>query len=253
MDYIIKYIKPTLFLFVLLIFQNCKNDSSVNPDQSSLSLISEITLNISEPSGLSLGKNNQSLWVVSDAPDSEVFEINLQGDVLRKINFTGDDLEGIAFDSLGNTLWVVEEKLRQIVQLSLNGQVLQRYNVMVDGDPNNGLEGISSSNKNEIWTVNEKNPGLLITFDEDFSNSSRIELLFAQDYSGISCGLQSDVVWIVSDESRQLYQYDKANTSLKTFELLMEKAEGVAVDETTNLVYIVSETENKLFTFKYSE
>jgi uncharacterized protein YjiK len=61
------------------------------------------------------------------------------------------------------------------------------------------------------------------------------------------------VVWIVSDESRQLYQYDKANTKLKTFELLMEKAEGVAVDESTNLVYIVSETENKLFTFKYSE
>jgi uncharacterized protein YjiK len=236
-----------------LILQNCKNDSSVNPDQSSLSLIGEVTLNIPEPSGLALGKNNQSLWVVNDAPESEIFEINMQGDILQKLNFTGDDLEGIAYDSSDNSLWVVEEKLRQIVHLNVTGQVLLRYNVIVDGDQNNGLEGISISHRNEILTVNEKNPGLLLTFNENFSDSSRIELLFAKDYSGISCGLQNDVVWMVSDESRQLYQYDKAKTKLKTFEILMDKAEGVAVDEANQLVYIVSELENKLYTFKYSE
>ena len=162
-SYLENIIKIQLIVLVLsfsLSFQNCKNDSSIKGNHSTLSLISEIPLNILEPSGLSLGKNNRSLWVVSDAPESEIFEINLQGDVLRKLNFTGDDLEGIAFDSLGNTLWVVEEKLRQIVQLNLTGQVLKRYNVVIDGDPNNGLEGISISHQSDIWTVNEKNPGL---------------------------------------------------------------------------------------------
>ncbi len=199
---------------------------------------------------MSLGRNNQSLWVVSDAPDNEIYEISLQGTILQKLPFNGDDLEGIVFDSLNNVLWVVEERKQEIVKVGLDGSELFRTKINITSSDAGGLEGISIDAANDIWLVNEKEPGLLISLLKNFSINNRIVLEFAQDYSGLSYSTQSDHLWIVSDESNLLVQYDLENKVLVKYNLWMKKVEGVAVDETNQLIYIVSESEQKLYTFK---
>ena len=56
----------------MLLFQCAKDDSVVNPEILSLILIDEREIPVEEPSGLSLGQSRQSLWIVSDAPESEI-------------------------------------------------------------------------------------------------------------------------------------------------------------------------------------
>ena len=96
-----------MILSVTLLIQCSKNDASVNPDSLYLSLIDAREIPINEPSGLSLGKFNQSLWVVSDAPENEIYEMSLEGEIIQKLDFKGEDLEGIVYDSLKNILLVV--------------------------------------------------------------------------------------------------------------------------------------------------
>lgn len=243
-----------LLIIVLsgLFFLQCSSDdASSNPEYLSLVLIDEIEIPINEPSGLSLGKNQQSLWVVSDAPDNEIFEISLTGDILRKLNFKGDDLEGIAFDSSKNVLWVVEEKLREIIEITTDGTELSRYSINIDNTDNNGLEGISTDPDGNIWVVNEKNPGALLSLKDDYSIRILYFLDIAKDYSGISFDDQDNRIWIVSDESRLLLQYDANTNAIKQYNLSYEKAEGIAVNTRNKLVYIVNETNNRLFIYEY--
>jgi uncharacterized protein YjiK len=245
--------KPILIIILLgLTLLHCgKNDASLDSNLLSLSLIDEIEIQITEPSGLSIGKQNQSLWVVSDAPDSEVFEINLQGNILRKLNFIGEDLEGVVYDSLKNVVWVVEEKKREIVEVALDGSELSRHSVSINGSANNGLEGISINASGQLWIANEKEPGLLLALNSDFSINAQIFLNFSNDYSGLSFGYQNDRIWIVSDESKLLVEYDKQSGVIKKYNLPFIKAEGVAVDTPNSIVFIIRESNSKLYTFKY--
>jgi len=104
---------------ILLLGQSCSlSDSAVDPQSSGLKLIGEYTLSIPEPSGLTFHHNYARLWTVSDNTN-HIYAISLDGNVLQELRYEGNDLEGIVFDSTGNSLWVVEEQLREVVQVGL--------------------------------------------------------------------------------------------------------------------------------------
>jgi len=242
-----------IFLSGFLFLHCSKNDASVNPEALSLTLLSEREIPIDEPSGLSLGISNQSLWVVSDAPESEIYAISLEGEILQKLNFVGEDLEGIVYDSLKNVLWVVEEKRREIVEVALNGSELSRHSINVDNTDNNGLEGISINSNGQIWLANEKDPGVILSLRDDFSVGSLFVLDIAKDYSGLAFDDRENRIWIVSDESQLLIHYNAETGILKQYKLPFDKAEGISVDISKNLIYIVRESSNQLYTYELLE
>jgi uncharacterized protein YjiK len=75
------------------------------------------------------------------------------------------------------------------------------------------------------------------------------ELHFSADYSGIYVDASHSLLWIVSDESKALYQCDYNANVLKKYDLDKNKYEGVAVDMNKSLVYLVNDKTAELYIY----
>ena len=212
-------------------------------------LLAAHTLAVSEPSDLTLDTSTHTLWTVTNHP-ARVCQLDVQGNLLKTLKYEGQDLEGIAYDPATRTLWVAEEREREIVQLSLDGDVLGRHRLPLAGKPNSGPEGICLDDRGRMFVLNEKEPGLFIELDRRLRISARRPLAFAGDYSAISYSRRKGCFWIVSDQSQKLFLWSGPKGVIAEFPLSFPKAEGVAVDEAANLIYIVSEAGNTLYVFQ---
>jgi uncharacterized protein YjiK len=247
-----------LFILALVFLQGCKknDDNPPNPDlpvmKGELELINEFNLDVSEPSGLSFGKDGTSLFTVSDNTN-KVYELSFEGEIIRELEYTGTDLEGITYNSDDDVLTIVEERDRQMVILDYeSGEEIERFDIDVKvGTDNKGLEGISwNSNNHAYYILNEDDPALLMIWKKTSGIISEINLNFAGDYSGIFVESNHANLWIVSDESKMLYRCDYSAKVLEQFELDFSKAEGIVVDSDQNRVYIVNDKLSKLFVYK---
>ncbi len=220
------------------------NERSVH----SLQLVSSFPLQISEPSGLSLDFDGQALWTVSDQTN-RVFKIDLQGHILKTLSYHGHDLEGIAADTIRHTLWIVEEHTREVVELDTTGRELQRHRIL-SGNDNSGLEGICIDAKHRFFVLKEKKPGLFIALNSDFTIKSKREITFAGDYSGMCADTLSNRFWILSDQDKSLFYWDRQNGVLSRYSLDVTKPEGIAVDFFAGLAYVVSDAQSVLYVFR---
>ncbi len=243
-------------LILLTLISSCKKDNGgdIPPvdEPGKLEMISEFDLDITEPSGLSFGPNDQTLLVVSDNTN-KVYETNMQGSVLRELSFVGSDLEGVTFNASEQLIAVTEERKRQIVFLDyINGDEQYRFDINTGGSTDNkGLEGISyNNNNNAYYIVNEDVPGEMIVWSKLHGHISNTEMYFASDYSAIFVDTKNAQLWIVSDESAALYKCDYNAEVLKKYALPNTKFEGIAVDVEQQLVYLVNDKTFKLFVFK---
>ncbi len=228
------------------------NSSSTSPKERApqLTLLSSQAVDINEPSGLTGNAAGTVLWVVGNNPES-VYRLE-GGQVVDTLAYEGDDLEGIVFDPSDSTLWVVEEKRREVVRLNLKGNVLQRRKVALDGDSNNGLEGICIDGAGNLYVLKEKKPGLLIALDADFSTKREYELDFAKDYSGLVYDPQRQRFWVLSHEDGELYLWDNRLGLISSHSLPAAKAEGVTLDGAAERLYVISETDQTLYSYALS-
>src|SRR5262245_1933043 len=215
-----------------------------------LHLVTTHPLTINEPSDLALDETGKILWTVTNKP-AKVYQLDLEGNVTKTLNYGGQDLEGVAYDPASKTLYVTEERLREIVHLSLDGDVLDKVTIDDPGKPNHGPEGITLDDKGSMFLVNEKQPGLFLELDKNHQVSKRTPLSFAGDYSAITWDRKRGFFWIASDESQSLFLWSRTKGVLGQFPLGFPKAEGVAVDNATKTVYVVSDSENKLYVYRY--
>jgi uncharacterized protein YjiK len=96
-------------------------------------------------------------------------------------------------------------------------------------------------------------PGELIVWNKQFDIISKKELHFAGDYSAIFVDTQNSLLWIVSDESKALFQCDYNAKVLKEYSLPKDKFEGIAVDAENKLIYLVNDTTAELYIYKIIE
>lgn len=82
---------------------------------------------------------------------------------------------------------------------------------------------------------------------------SEKELQFAQDYSGIYADNADQSLWIVSDQSQQLFYCNNNGEVIQSFNLDFPKAEVLVVDLENERVFIVSDSEQKLYTYKITK
>ncbi len=244
-----------LILFTtVFILTGCNlNDSTAvtpPPDGSFIKKIAEYSTEVSEPSGLTLGRNGKCLWTVSDNTN-HVYKISLEGKVLKELSYNGDDLEGIVYDKRDGSLWVVEEQLRQIVHIDTNGAELGRFDVTnLEGSGNSGLEGICLDNNFSFYVLNEKKPRLWAKLDSSFKAVIIKKIEFTEDLSGICSDTEVNKFWLVSDQSKMLFLWSPETGVLKSAKLDFPKAEGIAIDFENGIVYIVSDETGKLYVFK---
>ncbi len=244
------------FLFML---SACNKDQAL-PDEESgatalsgykLELIESYLLDIAEPSGLSWALNHKDFIVVDDRTN-QAYTIDKKGKELGVFPYKGDDTEGITIDELNNEFWIAEEAESKLIQLDASGNELNSYKIEVNRDSKKkGLEGLTYDSKHKVFYIlNEGEPGLLIKWQINSGIVSQKQLQFAQDYSGIFFDNADQSLWIVSDQSKKLFYCDENAVVKQSFDLDYQKAEGIVVDLQANRIYIVSDSEHKLFVYK---
>jgi uncharacterized protein YjiK len=205
-----------------------------------------IELSISEPSGLALSVNKDALYTVSDFT-GKIYRISFDGKLLNELPFAGVDMEGIDVDKESGEIYTVEEGLQRIDHLSQQGILLDNITSINIQAPDNdtGFEGIAK-NKDTLYILFEKNPGLLIKYHIPSKNWTQKTLSFALDYSGIDYDDSDNTLWIVSHESAMLYHCNLSGSVIKSQPIDIKQAEGVAIDRKKNVAWIVSDSNSKL-------
>lgn len=239
-------------------------------------------LGLTEPSGLTLARQPDGFWTVSDDTD-RIFRLWLDGsvDIDRSFGIAESGLEGIVELPDGKFLLAIKEETNELLRIDIAGQkVIARqklsemtgFDAIADhftaGVGNKGLEGITiRPSDGAVFVVKEGRPGLLAEispdlttlvdhrilggangFDDDAISSRRI------DFSGMTYDQQRHVFWIVSDKAKRLYLYDwHANAVRQSAPLsyehggetnLVRKAEGVALDLDADRLYVVQDQDD---------
>ena len=234
-------------LFVNFVMLNTGCDKNIPKED--VVFQGEYFLDFPEPSGLALSFDKTSLWSVSDQ-NSVIYNISLSGQIIRQMKIDANDLEGICVIS-DSLLAVVSEESNELIIVNYNGKVNQRYPVILDGDTKYGLEGITyNENLHHYYLVKEKSPSLLIDIDSNFNNIAKKALNFSKDLSGIEYDSVENILWILSDESQTISKCDLTGNVLQSFHFNVSKPEGIAIDYETNLIYVVSDSQQKLFIYK---
>ncbi|MCD4698281.1 MAG: SdiA-regulated domain-containing protein [Bacteroidales bacterium] len=243
--------KIAILIFLPVLFQTCKKDEPSS--NLSLNLISQSQVPVFEASGLSVYKPGQ-LLTVSDSLN-EVYVINLTGQILKTLNYKGDNLEGVAYFSANSDIFIVEENLGEIVHLDSSGLEKNRFAINLDNQfEKHGLEGITYNPDNgHLYAISEKWPSLLFELTLNGELTGTYELDFAQDYSSVFYEPVNKVLWILSDESKTLTKCTLKGKPLLTYDTGIKKGEGVVVDQTEHLIYLVTDNESILYVFSYEE
>lgn len=236
---------------------------------------------LTEPSGLGVAADG-SFWTVSDN-SRRLFHIDSQGSLIKKHDIANKNLEGITVDAEGH-LWAVDENAAVILHYdSHTGEEISKHKLedfdgfcaiekWIEADDNKGLEGIAIDPlRSEFLVLKESQPGLLIALSDQLDRIVSTELLDRDrgftdddlssgkiDYSGICYDSRRDLFWIVSDEARRVYLFDRRRgRALSSFPLHLknehdelEKAEGVALSRDGTRLYVVSDKEARFYIYR---
>lgn len=208
--------------------------------------------NVREPSALSFSVDKKTLFTVSDNNGS-IYELNLQGKILREIKTGLSDLEGIITHPDLGGFCLVEERIRTASCLDNTGKELKRKTIPFQGESNSGFEGISYNPlKKQFFIVNEKKPKSIITLDTDFNIVNTVNFDKALDLSDIFYDDLTDQFWLLSHESKEIYLTDSNFEIEKVFSIpSIVQAEGIVVDSKNKKIYIISDKDSSFTIFNY--
>ena len=237
-----------LVIFILAgVITFCTKDKKENTIKTLSFTIAE-KIPVSEPSGLALTSDEKGFWIVSDQ-NSKVYLIDSWGRVVKSFKVNGEDLEGITVID-DSTLAVVLERTREVVFLDTSGLELKRAKLDLEGELNNGLEGISyDPDEKKFFVLNEKKPRLLIVLNEKLEELRRDTLNFSQDVSGIFYNSVDKTLWILSDESQSINKTDLRGNSIEEFKIKITQPEGITLNKARTKMYIVSDKTENLYVF----
>ena len=238
------------YLSVLLIATLCTFCSKDLNEKKEKTLTFSVAekIPITEPSGLDLSFDERGFWIVSDQ-NSKVYLIDSWGRVVKSFKVDGESLEGITVID-ERTLAVVLERTREVVILDTSGLELKRRKLNLKGELNSGLEGITyDPAERKFYLLNEKQPRLLVTIDEDLSELKRDTLNFAKDVSGIFFDSSKKILWILSDESQKIVQTDLRGNPIQEFKIKVTQPEGITINKARTKLYLVSDKTGTLYVF----
>ena len=250
--------------------------------------IRDQSVGLNEPSGLTLSHDSTGLYTVSDDTRA-IFRLDLQGQVVVTESFfiTVDDLEGIAISRDGQYLHAVQEKTNSVISFDIARRLeigrraltsLHNYSSIArhfpDPPDNKGVEGITVDTRTgNIIVVKEGRPGLLIAIDlpaarilesrllTETNGFSHPQIPFKKlDFSGLSYDSSRNTLWITSDKGQCVFHYDwQQDRVLQRLDLISDtkkgssrvrKSEGVAIDPEHQRLYVVSERDGDLYTYR---
>lgn len=227
-----------------------------------LDLLESFPIEVKGPSGLDLDHSKNYFWAVSDNVEGAIYKLDRQGRIVSRLPVQGNDMEGISQHPHNRTLFVIEERKRQIVQYDTLGKEIARYEVPVEkSNENDGPEGIAINPfNNHFFVVNEKNPRVLMELDVlkgferqvvrktpvNFGATDDAEGL---DLSGLFFDSEDRILWMVSDEARAVFLLDTRGRPLAAFDAGQKDLEGIALIRNEKKLFLVSDELETLFVY----
>jgi len=229
---------------------------------TTMSLINTFSLTVLEPSGLAFDKANNQLYTVSDNTGL-VYRLSTSGVTLQTLNYSGSDLEGVSMYKPGKLL-VAVEGTRELIEYDCVNDVFISSNTMSysntdlsAGGDNSRIEGVTYDALNdEIYFLNEKNPGALVKADGSFNVLSEHPLNYAGDYSGAHYVEETGNLWLASDQASTVYKCATNGTVIDSYQLktsggnTLDKLEGITIDYDNQLLYVVSDGGQELYVYQ---
>ncbi len=242
-----KYILSSILIVSLLIFSCNDDDETINR----LEALSNVDISVLEPSGLAINDAGNILYTVSDHTN-QVYKLSMSGALLHTYSYTGNDLEGICNYKDGKLL-LAQEGTKTVVELTIATNEHTDHIIDYDSnDSNSGIEGITyNPTTQNIYILNEKNPGKLIVLNANFSIKNSYNLDFADDYSGIFYDATDNLLWIISDQSQSINKCSLTGELIESFKIGVTKPEGIVV--ANDKIYIVSDAEEALYIYAKPE
>ena len=231
----------------------------------SLTLLNTYPVTVLEPSGLAYDKVNNQLFTVSDNT-GDVHIISTTGVTQQTLNYSGADLEGVSMYTADKILIAVEGS-RELIEYDYvvdNGGVFTSHvmtyintDLSATGD-NSRIEGVTYDSVNdEIYFLNEKNPGALIKADGTFNviNEYPDPLAHGGDYSGSHYVEDTGYLWLASDQTSTVYRCNTDGTIFQTFPITLnggpnDKLEGISIDYDNELLYAVTDAGQELYVYQ---
>lgn len=246
-------VKMNFFIFsAFIFFQGCNQIDSKQEEELTAPRLKQIAVYstlVREPSGLAYNTRNNSLMTVSDA-DAAVYEMDFNGNIIKELKISADDLEGIALSKDCDTIYVAEERNQLISKFLFDGTKISSLKINVSTKENHSLEGVTLDNHNHLFVLNEKEPCLLLEFSGTTEIMRRI-LNFSKDVSDICYDDKLDCFWIISDESEAVVKVSKSGYAINKYSIPFTKGEGISLVE--NKIYIVNDLDGKLYVFEKPE
>lgn len=216
-----------------------------------------------EVSGLTYRPSSNTLFTIL-GKHTELVELSLTGDVLRRIPVTGlENPEGVEVLS-GDLMAIVDERQRTLTIFSLTASTTQidaRQQIQVDlgfsDAGNKGFEGLGwDSRQQRLLLAKERDPRGLFTLPLSSKSGPaqgmqelNIDDVFVRDISSVSFDSRTGHLLMLSDESRVLVELD-ANFKPRSFISFatglnglgwgMKQPEGVAIGADGD-IYVISE------------
>lgn len=245
-----RHIKNKFFIIITLLIislSGCDSDTSTNPEIKLLEPIAEIDLSniLSEPSGIVYNSLNNSFFVVSDTL-AKIFEIDVDGNLLRTIQANANDLEGITLSINLDTIYVVEESDNLVSSFLLDGTKVNSFSVDVSTNSTNGLEGIAIDANNYFYVLNEKSPRYFVKLLNEVE-ISRTEINAVDDLSDLCYDYVLDCLWIISDESEKILKVSKIGSVISEWQIPFTKGEGITI--VNDKIYVVRDSNAKMYIF----
>ncbi len=214
-------------------------------------------LEIEDPSGIDIDPLTGDLFIVSDERNKGVYRVTKEGDIVSKLSYRGDDLEGLTVDPYNRLIWVIEERKRKIVKLDFDGHILDQHSLDIPQNrQNDGIEGITKDLYNRVfYVVNQRNPQQFLKLDHNYKvlvhlKEQELEHLNLRDLSGLYYHHEMKKLWIVSSRSKEVIIVEPETFKvLQRFKVDISKPEGLAVSVDSDRLYVVCDDENKLYVF----
>lgn len=244
-----------VFLMVLVSVSSCFLDNEIDkgPQQEISSEAYKVynTL-ISGFSGLYFFQKTGTLLAVSDK--TGIFEIDKAGVIIRKLPYSGsNDFEGITINNLTGDIYLADEGLMVIYQLSRDEMSVSKVtNVSIPGAIfNRGVEGLSFGN-DTLYIVNQESPTLLIKYHlKSKKEISRHKMEFAVYLSDIFYDGIDSTLWICDSKQKRIFHAD-LNGNLIGTQLIdyVNKAEAIFVDRQEGFVWVGCDETGNLYKIK---
>lgn len=216
--------------------------------QEALELTGRRVIAVPEPSSLFL--KDKFLWTVSDE-DGCLYKMTLRGSVRMIYRLGLADRESI-YISDDDRFYLADEMSSEVTVLDSRKKLLEKYSMdLGEVSKNSGAEGLTySPESGHFYVVKEKKPAEIIEFDNEFNRLAVYDGSFAEDLSDIYYDRINRVFWILSHKSSSVFVWTPENGVENIYTFDIRQAEGLAMDFDQNLIYIVSDKDSLLYTFR---